>query len=292
MNKNPHNKHDVFFKEVLSTQNAQKSITQAFFSIDVKKEVDWETLEIAANSYVFENKSQMHGDILLHAKLQKTQDSFFCIIEHQSSADKKLFAQILQYILLLFKRYLKQYKKYPIVVGLGVYTSKNLIAKNTTSHDSFFENCALYQKLSPYPITLIDISKISDQELLNYDSIGIALVILKYGVVKDFNFVKWMHQNPEIIIKLSEKDYAEVAFVYMAHCDESATIGQILEVVDKYISNKKPDIMSALDKYVENGRQEKILEIVKNMLKDGLPLDKIKTYTHVSEELLMKLIGA
>lgn len=92
----------------------------------VLKLVDLNTLEISKDSFIEKDLAEYHSDILYKVKLTNGSQGFiYVLFEHKSYYDRFVHLQLLEYMVKIWRLYIKQHKKQMVgssdpVPGIGL----------------------------------------------------------------------------------------------------------------------------------------------------------------------------
>ena len=150
------------------------------------------SLTICPNSYITPDLEEKISDILYKAKTIKNADCYiYTVVEHQSTATWDMPIRVLQYQLAIIASYLRQYpkkRKIPIVIPLLVYNGKKSPYPYSLDITELFYDQELAKKIFAKPAYLVDITKMSDQEIQKHNIIGLLEFSQKH--VRDQKLLK------------------------------------------------------------------------------------------------------
>jgi predicted transposase YdaD len=117
------NPHDKVFREVYSNKENAWSLLADKLPDKVLKLVDLNTLEISKDSFIEKELADYYSDILYKVNLTDGSQGFiYVLFEHKSYYDKFVHLQLLEYMVKIWRLYIKQHKgetsKLPIVIPL------------------------------------------------------------------------------------------------------------------------------------------------------------------------------
>src|SRR6056297_443052 len=119
------NPHDKVFREVYSNKENARSLLADKLPDNVLKLVDLNTLEISKDSFIEKELADYYSDILYRVDLTGgSQGVIYVLFEHKSYYDKYVHLQLLEYMVKIWRLYIKQHKEspdcQPIVIPLLV----------------------------------------------------------------------------------------------------------------------------------------------------------------------------
>ena len=77
-----HHPHDSFAKKALSKLAVAKDLLKAHLSPELVRRIDWNTLWLTNKSYVTEQLSQLHSDVVYSCQVEGKKAYIYCLIEH------------------------------------------------------------------------------------------------------------------------------------------------------------------------------------------------------------------
>jgi len=154
--------HDSFFKQVFSDPKKVKMLLD-IFAKDVAKSIHSISL---VNTEKFSSKSQKFMLDLLFSCKVKDQDAYIRIVlEHKSYLDKELPIQLSYYNAAIWEEAIKEKEYYPPIINIVFYHGKG--EWNIPTSLPVLEDQNLEKYVSKLNYMLIDLNKISDDELIN-----------------------------------------------------------------------------------------------------------------------------
>lgn len=105
------NPHDKLFRETWSNLENARSFLQHYLSDDVLKLMDLESLEISKDSFVEKDLADYYSDMLYKVTLSGSPGYVYVLFEHKSYYDKYVHLQLLEYMVKIWRLFLKQQRK-------------------------------------------------------------------------------------------------------------------------------------------------------------------------------------
>ncbi|NWH06998.1 Rpn family recombination-promoting nuclease/putative transposase, partial [Desulfobacter latus] len=108
------NPHDKVFREIYSNKENARSLLADKLPDNVLKLVDLNTLEISKDSFIEKELADYYSDILYRVDLTGGSQGFiYVLFEHKSYYDKFVHLQVLEYMVKIWRLYIKQHKESP-----------------------------------------------------------------------------------------------------------------------------------------------------------------------------------
>jgi predicted transposase/invertase (TIGR01784 family) len=169
-----------------------KRIAKEFFEQhlpeEIKKLIDFASLELCPESYIDEALKLTASDILYKANIAGKLAYIYILAEHESKADKLLPFWVIKYTTSILDRHIKQYPKkpLPLVIPLVLYTGPTPFNYSNDIKELISAPRELTDKILFQPFHLIDLNHIPDQELRERYWAGIMQFIFKHIHERDF----------------------------------------------------------------------------------------------------------
>jgi predicted transposase/invertase (TIGR01784 family) len=196
-------------------------------------------------------------------------------------------------------KYINKEYEYPQIIPIVLYTgNKKWNAKLDLRNTQYKWEKYKGQELSRYNI--LDINEISDKELLEEDSIISKIMLIEKSTTE-----KEIYENlNKIYRKIKNEKYTKEEIEFLIKITEVLTQNKVGQEKAKEILNKiqiggDDNMLAVFDviqrtnqemisKGRKEGRKEKQIEDIKNMLKEKLPIELISRITGMSEDEINK----
>ena len=302
------NEHDKIFRKILD--NKQEAANFINKTLNLKKKIKPEQLEKYKCSFITEKLQNRESDVIYKIKDKK----IFILIEHQTKIDYKMPYRILEYEYELIRSE-NDYKglgtkdyKIPAVISIVLYTGKQ--KWNVKKYiEEVQERLEGYEEIKLAKYDVVDVNDFSKEELIKEKSfLSKAMLIEKAKDNKEI--IKYLE---EIITEINENEeiYAEEIkqlFTIMINQILRIKIGN--EKAEEFIKNIKKGkggkrkMMTVFEtieqdnkRIFRRGKKEGIiqgeingkLKVIKNMLKENLPIDLISKITGISQQEINKM---
>ena len=302
------NEHDKIFRKILD--NKQEAANFINKTLNLKKKIKPEQLEKYNCSFITEKLQNRESDVIYKIKDKK----IFILIEHQTKIDYKMPYRILEYEYELIRSE-NDYKglgtknyKIPAVIAIVLYTGKQ--KWNVKKYiEEVQEKLEGYEEIKLAKYDVVDVNDFSKEELIKEKSfLSKAMLIEKAKDNKEI--IKYLE---EIITEINENEeiYAEEIkqlFTIMINQILRIKIGN--EKAEEFIKNIKKGkggkrkMMTVFEtieqdnkRIFRRGKKEGIiqgeingkLKVIKNMLKENLPIDLISKITGISQQEINKM---
>ena len=309
--KHINNQHDKIFRKMLSVKSEATKFINKTLDLSGKKAITEEQIEKYTNRFITTNLYDKELDVIYKIKGR----NIFILVEHQTKIDYKMSIRMMEYSLGIIKSAI-DYKKIsdktyemPSVIPIVLYTGRiKWKAKMSISEKQEMLNGKSELKCTKY--NLLDVNDFIEEELIN-DKTYISKVMLIEKHKNTEELIKYLKAIVEEVIEHKE-DYsqqAEEVFVMMIKrilmkkigsekaneiikrlkgVDEDMLTSLVtIEEENKIIFNN--GIKSGIKTGIKSGINKRNLEIIKNMLKENLPIDLISKITGTSQKEINKM---
>jgi hypothetical protein len=116
--------HDALFRFVFGKPVHTASELRAVLPPQLADQLDLANLRPVNGSFVDEELTNRHCDVLMRTTLDGREAFVYVLIEHQSSPDRMMPLRMLRYLMRIWERYLEEHpkaKRLPMIVPLVVY---------------------------------------------------------------------------------------------------------------------------------------------------------------------------
>ena len=310
--------HDRFVQSVLEIHEVALSFFQAYLPPKLVQAINWSTLAIYDTARRRKGKNTSYTDITYQAQVTGVKGELldtYLHLEHQRTIDYDITSRMYDYNSGLLLKYEKQgHLQQPLVVNLVLY---NGVSKNHPDHQDpyeCFDDPELVRCVLGKPYVLVNLNKMSDQELLSHGACGLMEVLLKRA--NKANFVSWLEANCSLLRSHASVPYLKEIVLYCLEVAD-ADADKIIEALASIDPNLNEPIMRAVQQIEAKGRQEGIqkgmqegmqegrqegmqkgmqkgmqtrsLEIARNMFQAGEPIERVARWTGLSEASIRSL---
>ena len=272
-------KNDVVFQSLFNQKNEKitKNMISALLGEKITKIKINETKELYR-----EYPEEKLGILDLEAQINENER---IDIEIQLIDRKNLAERLLKYFSKIYTMQVekgKDYKEAKRVVIIAIIDYKYELTKELKQMETIWN---LREKLNP--------------KLILTDKIEIHIIELKkvqeeYKRDKTNKKVQWMlfinNPNDKEVQELVEKnEEIKEATIEVEKMSEDEKMRRLAYLREKAILDEKDIYRAGVDKGIEQGAKEKSIEIAKEMLKIGIPIDQILKTTKLTKEEIEKI---
>ena len=214
MAKHLHHPHDSLFKASLSNIEVAKDLLKAHLAPELVQQIDWNSLQLTNKSYIDEQLSQFHSDMVYACQLNGQDAYIYLFIEQQTEPEPLLPFRLLEYNVKMCREYINQgNKKLPLVVNLVLYSGEKTPYPHSVDIFDCFEAPDMARAMMFKPLALIDLGQLSEAELVQHGSADLLELLLKQS--REHTFYKWLEEHPGLVLTLFERVYGVSGILYI-----------------------------------------------------------------------------
>ncbi len=298
--------NDKFFKKTFTNPGNVKTFLKIALPDTIKKRIDFSSIEIDPTDYISEEFKEYFSDVVVKTSMRSKENDtlpadIYFILEHKTRGDRRLFIQVLKYMLLEWQSDIKQNDSLRLIIPLVFYHGEEEWRVPHCFVDQFEVDEELKLFLLNYRYILFDTKEWDFREDINdelRDNVFLLtlLVLMKCAYNRDLDaigriFRFWQESG-------ISRDVDQMLF-YLMYITETGDIPaeRLKEMLEE---SKIPggDIMPTLaqrwidegmKKGMQQGKKQGKLETAQNMIENGINIDVIVRYTGLSRKEIEKL---
>jgi predicted transposase/invertase (TIGR01784 family) len=181
-----HQPHDKLFKKAMTDIRVAKEFFATYLPEEIQKNFDLRTLKIEKQSFIDEAYKGTEADVVYSVEIDNNFGYLYLLCENQSEIDPKMSFRLLLYTVRLMEFHQKKNpaSPLPIVYPIVLYTGKKTWDAPRDVFGLFGEQANLARKILFQPYLLIEVQKISDEDLRCHLWSGMVNFVLKYREVR------------------------------------------------------------------------------------------------------------
>ena len=260
--------HDAVFKQFLMHPDTARDFLDIHLPAELRAVCDLNTLRLESSHFVEENLQEQYSDVLYSVKMQGTPGYIHVLIEHQSSADKKMAFRMMRYAIAAMHRLLKDENgPLPLVVPLLFYQGKTSPYPLSMSWLDMFALPELARRIYSEPFPLVDITVIADDDIMQHRRIALLELLQKHIRQRD------LMNLLERLVTLISAEYTTESqlnallsyMVQRGHTDQP-------QVFYRELANRLPQeesMMTLAEWFEEQGMQKGVREGMREGMQEG-----------------------
>ncbi|MEY8473189.1 Rpn family recombination-promoting nuclease/putative transposase, partial [Proteus mirabilis] len=180
--------HDALFKQFLTHPENARDFFAVHLPANILPLCDLSTLRLEPASFVERRLRQLHSDVLYSVQTTEGEGYIYCLIEHQSKPDRLMGFRLMHYAMSAISHHLKKSpadKTLPLVVPFLFYQGSVCPYPYSMNWLDGFADPALAQQLYTRSFPLVDLSVLSDEEILTHKGVALLELVQKHIRTRD-----------------------------------------------------------------------------------------------------------
>ncbi|EIX9957304.1 Rpn family recombination-promoting nuclease/putative transposase [Salmonella enterica] len=285
--------HDAFFKQFLMHPDTARDFLDIHLPEEIRGICDLDTLRLESSHSVEESLKEQYSDVLYSVKMQGTSGYIHVLIEHQSTADKKMAFRMMRYAIAAMHRLLKDENgPLPLVVPLLFYQEKTSPYPLSMSWLDMFALPELARRIYSEPFPLVDITVIPDDDIMQHRRIAllerlVTLISAEYTTESQLNsLLSYMVQRghtdqPQVFYReLANRLPQEESMMTLAEWFEEQ--GMQKGVREGMLEGKREGL--------QEGKTEERRNIARRMLESGMTREAVAQITTLTDDEIEQII--
>ncbi|PHM46192.1 putative transposase [Xenorhabdus mauleonii] len=285
--------HDALFKHFLTHPETAKEFLSLYLPEEIRSLCDLTTLKLEPSSFVDRQLRQLHSDVLYSVDTEQGDGYIYCLIEHQSTPDPLMAWRLMYYSMSAMAAHLKKgHTELPLVVPLLFYHGE----VKPYPYSNRWLDCFTFSEQASLvynqPLPLVDISALSDEEILTHKSIALMELVQKHIRCRDM--LEWV---PQLVALLNAGyntiEQRNIVLSYILSNGHTLDLSQFVHQLIEQSPEHETMLMTIAEqleqKGREEGRKEANLETARALLRNGVSLDIIITSTGLSRDQIETL---
>lgn len=276
----------------------------------IQEKIDFDSLAFQKESFIDEEFKTSVADVVYAANFKGEKGYLYTLVEHQSTVDCWMSFRLMRYMLHIMEFHHRQYpdESLPVIYPIVFYNGTAKYTGSMDFFDLFGKHKQLVKNIFNQPFQLVDVRKIDDDELRQYQWVGILEFVFKHRRARNFlvfaeQVMIWLHQ----LESREGFDYAGIVIKYIINGLEGENVEILVAAAQQHLSKELgEETMTFADQLreqgyqrgvqdskllIEKGYQEGILvgvkegiqhgiaRVVNRLLENGMPVEKIAEVT-------------
>ncbi|HDZ5419701.1 TPA: Rpn family recombination-promoting nuclease/putative transposase [Vibrio harveyi] len=313
--KTPTSIHDGLFKSFLTVPETAKDFLNIHLPEHIKQICNLDTLQLQSGSFLEEELVPYYSDVLYSMETDSGVGYVYALIEHQSSPDKHMGFRMMRYAIAAMKQHLDAGNDtLPLVVPLLFYHGRTSPYPYSTNWLDEFENPEIAKALYSQDFPLVDVTVISDDEIIRHKRVALLELVQKH--VRQRDLLDFTDTLVTLLLeRLITTNQLESLVEYLLRVGETSNLEGLMRTLAQQVPEHEERFMTVAEQLEARGReqglkqgleqgrqegeafgrqegqQEAKLTIAKRMLAAGLDKSLISDTTGLSEKELLALIN-
>ena len=259
------NEHDKVIRDILMIKEEALSLINKALKPkkEIKEEIK-EEIELYNNRFITSKYKERESDIIYKVKNR----NIFFMIEHQSTVDYSIVFRMMEYSIEIMRGIIKNKEnkrkeyKYPLIIPIIIYTGDKkwdakLCMKELTEKVEWYEE--------KEEISLIDVNKYSNEELLQEDNILSKVMVLE----KSKNEIEFIKNVERVLQNTNDKNIEKLKDIIIYKSYDALKKEELEEILEKIKERREEEIMTLGERIRRNEREEK-MRIAKEAREEGI----------------------
>ena len=298
--------HDAVFKQFLRHADTARDFLDIHLPPALRKMCDLDTFTLASGSFIEENLRAYYSDVLWALKTAAGEGYIYVVIEHQSSPDAFMAFRLMRYAIAAMQRHLDNgHKTLPLVIPILFYHGVATPYPWSLSWLDMFADPALAKQLYTGSFPLVDITVVSDDEIVQHRRVALLELMQKHIRQRDLLGIV-EHLTAILLNGYANDRQLKTLFNYLIHSGKALRLGKFIREVAQRVPQHKEKLMTIAERLrevgrrqgkreglekgrlegVEEGQRAEALRIAQTMLAEGMALETVLRITGLPEAAL------
>ncbi|EFR5288719.1 Rpn family recombination-promoting nuclease/putative transposase [Salmonella enterica] len=285
--------HDAFFKQFLMHPDTTRDFLDIHLPAEIRGICDLDTLRLESSHSVEESLKEQYSDVLYSVKMQGTSGYIHVLIEHQSTADKKMAFRMMRYAIAAMHRLLKDENgPLPLVVPLLFYQGKTSPYPLSMSWLDMFALPELARRIYSEPFPLVDITVIPDDDIMQHRRIAllerlVTLISAEYTTESQLNSLL------SYMVQRGHTDQPQVFYRELANrLPQEESMMTLAEWFEEQGMQKggREGMLEGKREGLQEGKTEERRNIARRMLESGMTREAVAQITTLTDDEIEQII--
>ncbi|MDJ7045113.1 Rpn family recombination-promoting nuclease/putative transposase [Salmonella enterica] len=285
--------HDAFFKQFLMHPDTARDFLDIHLPAEIRGICDLDTLRLESSHSVEESLKEQYSDVLYSVKMQGTSGYIHVLIEHQSTADKKMAFRMMRYAIAAMNRLLKDENgPLPLVVPLLFYQEKTSPYPLSMSWLDMFTLPELARRIYSEPFPLVDITVIPDDDIMQHRRIAllerlVTLISAEYTTESQLNSLL------SYMVQRGHTDQPQVFYRELANrLPQEESMMTLAEWFEEQGMQKggREGMLEGKREGLQEGKTEERRNIARRMLESGMTREAVAQITTLTDDEIEQII--
>lgn len=285
--------HDAVFKTFLSRVETARDFIKIHLSPALLNLCDLNTLRLEPGSFVEDDLRQYYSDILYSLKTTCGEGYIHVLIEHQSSPDRHMAFRLMRYAIAVMQRHLEAgHTLLPLVIPILFYQGERTPYPYSMNWLDDFHDPHRARQLYDNAFPLVDITVIPDEQIMHHRSMAALTLVQKH--IRQRDMARLLDQLAALLMMEQMSRQQIVGLVnYMIRAGDAQSIEPLLYELAQRVPKHGETLMTMAEELLQRGIQKgkfnALLEIAQKMLQRGFDSQAIMEITGLSKDELQQL---
>lgn len=303
--------HDAVFKKMMSYPEMARDFLSIHLPETLRKMCDFSTLRLESTTFIEKDLRAYYSDILWSLKTNEGEGYIYCVVEHQSTAVPHMAFRLMRYATAAMQHHLDAgHKRLPVVIPMLFYHGEQSPYPYSLNWLDEFEDPKLARQLYTEAFPLVDITIVSDDEIMQHRRIALLELMQKH--IRDRDLMGLVDRLVALLVTgIANDSQLQTMFNYLVQYGDASRFGEfICEVAERsphhkerlmtiaerlrqegHLNGLKEGMQQGLQQGIQEGLQkgtrEEALRIARMMLEKGIERDMVLTITGMTVDDVM-----
>uniref|UniRef100_UPI00105569D8 Rpn family recombination-promoting nuclease/putative transposase n=1 Tax=Vibrio lentus TaxID=136468 RepID=UPI00105569D8 len=178
--------HDALFKQFLTNPETAKDLLDIHLPTELRDICDLTTLKLEPGSFIEESLRPYYSDVLYSLNTSQGEGYIYALIEHQSRPEKHMAFRLMRYAIATMQQHIEAgHEHLPLVIPIQFYHGKVSPYPYEMNWLSGFTNPDQAKGLYTQDFPLVDVTIISDDEIMQHRRIALLELVQKHARHRD-----------------------------------------------------------------------------------------------------------
>lgn len=285
--------HDAVFKTFLSRVETARDFIKIHLPPALLNLCDLNTLRLEPGSFIEDDLRQYYSDILYSLKTTCGEGYIHVLIEHQSSPDRHMAFRLMRYAIAVMQRHLEAgHTLLPLVIPILFYQGERTPYPYSMNWLDDFHDPQRARQLYDNAFPLVDITIIPDEQIMHHRSMAALTLVQKH--IRQRDMARLLDQLAALLMMEQMSRQQIVGLVnYMIRAGDAQSIEPLLYELAQRVPKHGETLMTMAEELLQRGIQKgkfnALLEIAQKMLQRGFDSQAIMEITGLSKDELQQL---
>ncbi|POT31516.1 Rpn family recombination-promoting nuclease/putative transposase [Citrobacter braakii] len=288
--------HDAVFKKIISYPEMARDFLEIHLPVALREICDLQTLKLEPTSFIEKDLRAYYSDVLWSLKTREGEGYIYCVIEHQSTAVQHMAFRLMRYATAAMQYHLDAgYRTLPLVIPMLFYHEQQSPYPWSLNWLDEFDYPQLARKLYSEAFPLVDITVVSDDEIMQHRRIALLELMQKH--IRDRDLMGLVDSLVALLVTRTVNDsQLQTLFNYLLQRGEASHVSEFIREIAGRSPHNKEKLMTIAEKLRQEGHhnglqegwlkgtREEALRIARMMLERGIDHETVLTITGFSAD--------
>ncbi|MFA0079220.1 Rpn family recombination-promoting nuclease/putative transposase [Vibrio artabrorum] len=305
--------HDALFKQFMTHPETAQDLLDIHLPAELRDICDLTTLKLESGSFIEESLRPYYSDVLYSLNTSQGEGYVYALIEHQSRPDKHMAFRLMRYAIAAMQQHLEAgHEHLPLVIPLQFYHGKVSPYPYEMNWLKGFANPNQAKALYTQDFPLVDVTVISDDEIMQHRRIALLELVQKHArhrdimdfleplvtlLLTDYTTDKQVQSLMSYLLQVGETNNLEALITSLAsslpkHEETLMTIAEQLRQQGEQrgeLRGRQEGRQEGIQLGEAKGRQEALKEMARKMMLNGMDQQSITDVTGLTQDEIAQL---